>query len=329
MADFRYVGVPIVVRGALAEHEFVRNWMDEEKVKEMAREEEKLASHRKYTVYSPEPDGCLNQSDRMQECAVSFNRFIQLAEKETTRPLYLLGVPDVKGKHGASPLEQLACESIPPVFSRHLVDDRKFFFYDFYKEATAVRRNVFFNSGYCFTNLHFDSDANAYLCASGRRRWSLCHPRQAQFLTHDKPNSNRSTLRPTTKDFSKFPLASLIKFVHISLQPGDVLLVPSGWWHVVEGGVDQLPGSFSCGVNWFYELPVLHEQPEHPCVPLATPELPACTSVLQQKLQILIDSLQISDPQQVLSLYGAASEAAARLEEAHQERPAKKRVRLH
>jgi hypothetical protein len=280
--------IPIVVRRALASHPFVATWQDEAKVTELAKEEEQATPSRKYTIYRPEDDGCLNQSDKMQDCSCSFAKFLTSAKKSKTA-MYLLGVPDLKGKQGASPLERLPTEVDAPVFSRDL--DERFFFHDLYTEAKKVRRNVFFNSGYCYTNLHFDTDANAYLCASGRRRWRLCHPDQGRFLTCDKIHANKSILRPTTGDFAKSPLAALVKFVEIELEPGDVLLVPSGWWHVVEGGVGQKPGSFSCGVNWFFEMPqtVTKTAPVASIPTLVREPKFVAENVLEQRLHALVD----------------------------------------
>jgi len=173
--------------------------------------------------------------------------------EKTKRPLYLLGVPDLSGR-GASPLEPRLGQETTPVFAADLeLSSRDFFFLDLFKEAQATRRHVFFNSGYSFTNLHFDSDWNTYLCAVGRRRWTLAHPSQARVLAHT-PQSSYSTLRPCQPLTGR--LSRLVRFRRVLLNPGDVLFVPPTWWHVVEGCVDQAPGTWSCGINWFFTMPV-------------------------------------------------------------------------
>ena len=45
-------------------------------------------------------------------------------------------------------------------------------------------------------------------------------------------------------------LASSVKYVKTTLDPGDMLFLPSGWFHSVEGLGDK-----SAAVNWYYKPP--------------------------------------------------------------------------
>jgi hypothetical protein len=241
----RELGSPVVIRGALKDHEFVKSFQCGN-VHLMAAEELRRCPQRRYTVYIPGVDGYLNQAVRSPDASVSFDRFLNWPRENDVR--YLLGLPDLKGKHGASPLERLPGETDIPVFAEKLSDDMPF--YKLYPFDCVVRKNLFFNFGYSFTDLHFDTDSNFYLCASGKRRWSLAHPNQSRVLLAGKEHGNKSSVKPTVGDFSSIPLAALVRFVTIDLSPGDLLFVPSRWWHVVEGA---LGNELSCGVNWFFE----------------------------------------------------------------------------
>lgn len=44
------------------------------------------------------------------------------------------------------------------------------------------------------------------------------------------------------------PAAASLEFAQVCLAPGDVIVVPAGWWHTVEGR-----GDVSMAVNWYFE----------------------------------------------------------------------------
>ena len=242
---------PIVLRGVAKEWPLVQRWGNKAILTELARKELEAEPKRKYTIYQPDPDGYLNQGHAAPVSQLSFSRYLDVVEN-SKKSLYLLGVPDLSGR-GASPLEPKIGQETTPVFAADLeISSPHFFFLDLFKNAEAVRRHVFFNSGYSFTNLHFDSDWNTYLCAVGQRRWTLAHPGQARILAH-APQAAYSTLRPAQAALSG-RLNRLVTFKQVLLNPGDVLFVPPTWWHVVEGCVDQEPGTWSCGINWFFTI---------------------------------------------------------------------------
>ena len=242
---------PIVLRGVAKEWPLVQRWGNKTILTDLARRELEAEPKRKYTIYQPEPDGYLNQGHAAPICQLSFSRYLEIVEK-TKKSLYLLGVPDLSGR-GASPLEPKIGQETKPVFAADLeISSPHFFFMKVFEKAEAVRRHVFFNSGYSFTNLHFDSDWNTYLCAVGQRRWTLSHPAHARILAH-APQAAYSTLRPAQGALTG-RLTRLVRFKQVLLSPGDVLLVPPTWWHVVEGCVDQEPGTWSCGINWFFTV---------------------------------------------------------------------------
>ena len=84
------------------------------------------------------------------------------------------------------------------------------------------------------SGLHFDVADNFHAVVSGRKRFVLAPPRQSASLypngpLHGVPNGARVDLeRP---DFERFPRMRDASPVVAELGPGDLLYIPSMWWH--------------------------------------------------------------------------------------------------
>ena len=228
---------PVLVRQAGVGWKVVQKWGNPDTLLRQAHREEEEYPHRKYTAYKPEADGHLNQSHAAPFGFMSFHKYLQTARKNR---LYMLGVPDKAGR-GASPFELRKGETTPPIFADDIdSDDGPRLFSNLFSGAIASRRHVFFNSAYSFTNLHYDTDWNTYLCVLGKRCWTIAHPDHSALIGAANGGASYSLLRPTKgiSGLNSHRLAHLIKFVRVELNPGDVLLVPPTWWHVVEGLTD-------------------------------------------------------------------------------------------
>ena len=250
LSELRATNKPFVVRNVGKSWNVVKRWGNRDELMTQAKKEADLFPNRKYTVYRPEPDGHLNQSHAAPFGCMTFQKYLATAR---ANKLYLLGVPDKSGR-GASPFEMRKGESIPPIFADDIDNDEgPNMFSRLFCGSTACRRHVFFNSAYSFTNMHYDTDWNTYLCVLGCRRWTICHPGHSPIVGASNGGASYSLLRPTkgVGGFASSRLAHFIKFVIVDLTPGDVLCVPPTWWHVVEGMTD----GFSCGINWFYTFP--------------------------------------------------------------------------
>jgi hypothetical protein len=238
---------PFVLRGFAEQWKVVQKWGDTEVLLSEAEQEEKRYPNRKYTVYKPEGNGHLNQTHAAPFGNMTLYKYLRTARKHS---LYLLGVPDKTGR-GASPFEMKKGESTPPLFADDLDNDPGVqSACAIFPDALVTRRHVFMNSDYSFTNLHYDTDWNMYLCVLGKRTWYIAHPLQAAVLAAANGRASYSTLQPSQGLSGLYPgrLAQFVKFVQVELEAGDVLFVPPTWWHVVEG----MRGGFSCGVNFFH-----------------------------------------------------------------------------
>lgn len=88
------------------------------------------------------------------------------------------------------------------------------------------------------TSLHYDPWAScAVLCQLyGTKRWYFYGPEQAQYLQNES-----GTVDVTRPDRTKFPLFSMARLAATcTLQPGQVMYIPHGWFHQVECETDSI-----------------------------------------------------------------------------------------
>jgi jumonji domain-containing protein 7 len=121
-------------------------------------------------------------------------------------------------------------------------------------------------------HLHFDANENLFLQLVGTRTWTLFPPKQSGFLYEsymletteaglDGESSDidlsyfTSPVDWQNHDYARFPLLRKAQPVRVVLQPGEVLYVPSYWWHQVEAApATEVPGTHdvTVGINkWF------------------------------------------------------------------------------
>jgi hypothetical protein len=90
--------------------------------------------------------------------------------------------------------------------------------------------------------LHFDIlHTHAYLAQiAGRKKCVLFSPEDSEYLYGGKVD-------PTRPDFERFPLLRRATRYECILEPGELLFMPSDWWHHVEA----LEKSITVGYNFF------------------------------------------------------------------------------
>lgn len=82
--------------------------------------------------------------------------------------------------------------------------------------------------------LHRDMVQNLLVQVVGRKRFYLYPPRDSPWLYSFSFRSglpNFSRFNPERPDFDQFPLAQCVRPLEVILSPGEVLFLPSRWWH--------------------------------------------------------------------------------------------------
>ena len=106
------------------------------------------------------------------------------------------------------------------------------------------------------TSTHFDRAENLLLCVYGSKRLWLYPPSDAPFLYPAGKDASRSAAPPFQRyaDLEPRVQGTFPQLVHASpieanLVAGDVLYLPSCWWHCVEGSRER-----NMILNWWMSL---------------------------------------------------------------------------
>lgn len=108
---------------------------------------------------------------------------------------------------------------------------------------------------------HFDGSRNAIVVLGGERRYILAHPDQCPYLSllpKGHPSARHSAVDWSNPDLDAYPEFSLAKGNEVVLQAGDVLYLPTNWFHYII----SLSLNFQCntrsGIGLEYMEPIHH-----------------------------------------------------------------------
>jgi [protein]-arginine 3-hydroxylase / protease len=101
------------------------------------------------------------------------------------------------------------------------------------------------------STLHFDRAHNLFVQLYGRKKWILIPPSESRNLYYpclEFPLSrlHMSPIEVERPDFERFPLYKNVQPIELTLEPGEMLFIPAGWWHYVRA----LDPSFSMNFFW-------------------------------------------------------------------------------
>lgn len=83
---------------------------------------------------------------------------------------------------------------------------------------------------------HFDGSRNAIALLGGERRYILSHPDQCTYLSllpKGHPSARHSAVDWSKPDLDAYPEFALAKGNEVVMQPGDVMYLPTNWFHYI------------------------------------------------------------------------------------------------
>ena len=111
-----------------------------------------------------------------------------------------------------------------------------------------TRSFIWFGPGGNYTPLHHDQTNNLFVQVYGRKVFHLLPPNQTPYLYNETAVFSPVDFRKL--DQARYPLAAHATPIVLTLEPGDTLFIPVGWWHQVE----SLDTSISLTVTNFKAL---------------------------------------------------------------------------
>ncbi len=119
----------------------------------------------------------------------------------------------------------------------------------------ALRHNLWFSGTGTVSQLHFDLPHNLVAQVHGHKRFVLFAPSESPHLYPEPLLSSTPHLArvdPESPDYARFPLLRGARGFVCTLRPGDLLFIPSRWWHHAR----SLEASIS--TNFWWATPLLY-----------------------------------------------------------------------
>lgn len=125
---------------------------------------------------------------------------------------------------------------------------------------------MFFGCKGSVTPIHIDIDMSHVFHTQffGKKRCILFPPEQSHNL-YRHPYTVRSYIDPENPDFEKFPRLRQAEGYEVTLEPGETIFMPGGWWHhmiYIEGGwavsLRAPANKVSMRLEGFYNILVLN-----------------------------------------------------------------------
>jgi Cupin-like domain len=105
---------------------------------------------------------------------------------------------------------------------------------DYVEKKQVLLTNLWFGPAGNTTKLHYDVPNNFFAQVVGRKRFLLFPPNETKRLYRYRTKAyNMSQVDPDQPDLNRFPLYRGVEPIEVELQDGDMLFLPSFWWHQV------------------------------------------------------------------------------------------------
>ncbi len=120
--------------------------------------------------------------------------------------------------------------------------------------SLALETHLWITPAGARTLLHWDTPHNLYAHVAGEKTFVLFPPEQTRFLYRYplwSATPQCSPVDPTAPDLARYPELARARPVGCTLRPGDLLFLPSGWWHYAEST------TLTIAVNFWWLAPAL------------------------------------------------------------------------
>lgn len=209
--DRRYfqTHVPVIHRGAIKEESYFRDWTFDYLKSKCGTTQVKI-SHSKKGYYK------FSENEIVERKTLQFAEAIDhFTSKDIGKYYYLQ----------QSSIPETFPELVPEVTRPSWLLDSDVIF----------NQNLWIGGSGCVSPLHFDLSANFLIQVTGRKRIILFAPHDYQNLYPGKEVNTEhvSEIDLRDVDHDRFPLFKNAKPIEIVLGPGDLLYLPSRWWHEV------------------------------------------------------------------------------------------------
>ncbi len=224
------VGRPVVLRG-LDLGECTERWVDQEHLKRLAEREE-----RPVKVHVAEQPHLDFRSKNFEYKMMSLGELVSRASAGDDQHFYYLRAvgEDPRGRLPAN-----VDRDFPHLSSEFKLPDQLF------ETDRAFSSVLRVSSPMVRLWTHYDVMDNVYAQVVGHKTASLWPPNQALKLYLDGDKSKVSD--PDSPDLDRFPLFATAERMDVELEPGDVLYIPSMWFHNTKAK------SFGIGINVFWK----------------------------------------------------------------------------
>lgn len=118
---------------------------------------------------------------------------------------------------------------------------------DYVEDKQVLLTNLWFGPAGNTTKLHYDVPSNFFAQVVGRKRFLLFPPKETKRLYRYRTKAyNMSQLDPDDPDTDRFPLYRGLEPIEVEVQGGDMLFLPSMWWHQVHSLTTGMSVNFWC-----------------------------------------------------------------------------------
>jgi len=157
-----------------------------------------------------------------------------LYDKDYRRTMTVRAFVELMGSGDRCYIDQLPVERLPG-----LTQD-----YDFSALASGKKAVSIWIGANTRSGLHFDYADNLFAQLHGTKRVLMAAPEEVYNL-HLFPDSHtKSQVAPEHPDLALYPRFARAAMMQGLLEPGDVLFVPSGWWHYLASSESSISLSY-------------------------------------------------------------------------------------